>query len=170
MKNLAEVTVNGKSLGIVWHAPYRVDATSALKPGANEVNDQGDQCLGQPADRRSATGRDDEIYLRGCEALQGEFAVAAFGTARTGEAGKGNRAIGLPMSLLDRRQSLGSAASRSAGCCPAELWSLLDNFEWTQGFSQRFGLIYVDYKIQKRIPKDSAARYTQIIRSQGAIL
>ena len=37
VKNLAEVTVNGKSLGVVWHAPYRVDATAALKPGANEV-------------------------------------------------------------------------------------------------------------------------------------
>ena len=37
VKNLAEVTVNGKSLGVVWHAPYRVDATSALKPGANEI-------------------------------------------------------------------------------------------------------------------------------------
>jgi hypothetical protein len=37
VKNLAEVIVNGKSLGIVWHTPYRVDATSALKPGANEV-------------------------------------------------------------------------------------------------------------------------------------
>jgi hypothetical protein len=37
VKNLAEVTVNGKSLGIVWHTPYRVDATRALKPGANEV-------------------------------------------------------------------------------------------------------------------------------------
>ena len=37
VKNLAEVTVNGKSLGIVWHAPYRVDATTALKPGANEI-------------------------------------------------------------------------------------------------------------------------------------
>ena len=37
VRNLAEVTVNGKSLGIVWHAPYRVDATNALKPGANEV-------------------------------------------------------------------------------------------------------------------------------------
>jgi hypothetical protein len=37
VKNLAEVTVNGKSLGIVWHTPYRVDVTSALKPGANEV-------------------------------------------------------------------------------------------------------------------------------------
>jgi beta-glucosidase len=45
-----------------------------------------------------------------------------------------------------------------------------DNFEWTQGFSQRFGMIYVDDKTQKRILRDSAARYTQIIRSQGAIL
>jgi alpha-L-rhamnosidase len=37
VKNLADVTVNGKPLGIVWHVPYRVDATSALKPGANEL-------------------------------------------------------------------------------------------------------------------------------------
>jgi alpha-L-rhamnosidase len=37
VKNLAEVSVNGKSLGIVWHAPYRVDATSALRPGVNEL-------------------------------------------------------------------------------------------------------------------------------------
>jgi hypothetical protein len=37
VKNLAEVTVNGKPLGEVWHTPYRVDATVALKPGANEL-------------------------------------------------------------------------------------------------------------------------------------
>jgi hypothetical protein len=37
VKNLAVVTVNGKPLGTVWHAPYRVDATSALKAGANQV-------------------------------------------------------------------------------------------------------------------------------------
>jgi hypothetical protein len=37
VKNLAEVTINGKGLGQVWHPPYRVDATSALKPGANEI-------------------------------------------------------------------------------------------------------------------------------------
>ena len=37
VKNMAEVTVNGKSLGLVWHAPYRVDVTNALKPGANEI-------------------------------------------------------------------------------------------------------------------------------------
>jgi hypothetical protein len=37
VKNLAEVSVNGKSLGIVWEQPYRVDATPALKPGANSL-------------------------------------------------------------------------------------------------------------------------------------
>jgi len=37
VKNLAEVSLNGKSLGVVWHAPYRVNVTSALKPGANEL-------------------------------------------------------------------------------------------------------------------------------------
>ena len=38
VKNLAEVTVNGKSLGVVWHTPYRVDASGVLKPGENEVS------------------------------------------------------------------------------------------------------------------------------------
>jgi hypothetical protein len=38
VKNLAEVTVNGKALGVVWHAPYRVDVTSELRTGANEVS------------------------------------------------------------------------------------------------------------------------------------
>jgi len=40
VKNMAVVTVNGKELGTVWHAPYRVDVTSALKPGPNEVTVQ----------------------------------------------------------------------------------------------------------------------------------
>lgn len=38
VKNLAEVSVNGKPLGIVWKSPYRVDATGALKAGANQVD------------------------------------------------------------------------------------------------------------------------------------
>jgi hypothetical protein len=37
VKNLAEVTINGKNLGQTWHEPYRLEVTSALKPGANEV-------------------------------------------------------------------------------------------------------------------------------------
>jgi hypothetical protein len=37
VKNIAEVTVNGKPLGILWKTPFRVDVTSAMKPGANTV-------------------------------------------------------------------------------------------------------------------------------------
>ncbi len=49
-------------------------------------------------------------------------------------------------------------------------WSLLDNWEFTQGFTQQFGLIYVDRPSLKRIPKDSAQTYAAIIRSRGASL
>lgn len=44
------------------------------------------------------------------------------------------------------------------------LWSLLDNFEWADGYSKRFGIVYVDYATQKRIPKLSAAFYKETIR------
>jgi hypothetical protein len=37
VKNLAEVAVNGRSLGVAWKKPFRVDVTGALKPGANSV-------------------------------------------------------------------------------------------------------------------------------------
>ncbi len=43
------------------------------------------------------------------------------------------------------------------------LWSLLDNFEWADGYSKRFGIHYVDYKTQRRIPKLSAEWYREVI-------
>jgi beta-glucosidase len=42
-------------------------------------------------------------------------------------------------------------------------WSLMDNFEWAEGYSQRFGLIYVDYPTQRRIPKDSYHWYARLL-------
>jgi beta-glucosidase len=47
------------------------------------------------------------------------------------------------------------------------VWSLLDNFEWSNGYSKRFGLIYVDYATQRRVLKDSAKWYAQVIARNG---
>src|SRR6185312_7089156 len=49
-------------------------------------------------------------------------------------------------------------------------WSLLDNFEWQAGYTQRFGLLYVDFPTQRRIWKDSARWYRAMIASRGGML
>jgi beta-glucosidase len=45
-------------------------------------------------------------------------------------------------------------------------WSLLDNFEWEHGYGKRFGIVYVDYATQRRIPKQSALWYRDFIASR----
>lgn len=47
-------------------------------------------------------------------------------------------------------------------------WSLMDNFEWAEGYKQRFGLIHVDYETLKRTPKESSKFYAKVI-SQNAL-
>jgi len=43
------------------------------------------------------------------------------------------------------------------------VWSLLDNYEWAKGYTQRFGIVWVNFETQQRVPKDSAAWYARLI-------
>ena len=49
-------------------------------------------------------------------------------------------------------------------------WSTMDNFEWSRGYFDRFGLIHVDYETQKRTIKDSGYWYKEVIKTNGAHL
>jgi beta-glucosidase len=46
-------------------------------------------------------------------------------------------------------------------------WSLLDNYEWEHGYTQRFGITWVDYDTQARVTKDSALWYQRVIRENA---
>jgi beta-glucosidase len=47
------------------------------------------------------------------------------------------------------------------------VWSLLDNYEWDRGYTQRFGIVHVDYATQRRTPKDSALWYRSVIAANA---
>ena len=48
------------------------------------------------------------------------------------------------------------------------VWALLDNFEWSSGYSARFGLVYVDYPTQRRLPKESFRWFADQIKAHSA--
>jgi beta-glucosidase len=60
-------------------------------------------------------------------------------------------------------RELGKAVESGCGIKGYFHWSLTDNFEWHSGYSDRFGIIFVDYETQKRIPKDSYHWYSKVI-------
>lgn len=70
------------------------------------------------------------------------------------------------------RDHLGAVRRAIADGVPVKgyfIWSLLDNFEWGYGYSQRFGLVYVDYPTLQRIPKGSFYWYRDFISSQRTL-
>jgi beta-glucosidase len=69
--------------------------------------------------------------------------------------------------LARHLQALHQAKEEGANVQGYFVWSLLDNFEWAEGFEKRFGIVYVDYATQKRIPKDSYFWYQGAIREGG---
>lgn len=62
---------------------------------------------------------------------------------------------------------MGRAVAEDIPVLGYQHWSVMDNFEWCQGYAPRFGLIHVDYTTQKRTLKDSAYFYRDIIKANG---
>lgn len=83
-----------------------------------------------------------------------------------------NRQVDDPKRVDYLRRYLTQAARAIAEGAPLRgyfVWSLLDNFEWAYGYGKRFGLVYVDYETQARIPKTSARWYSRVIAENRII-
>ena len=65
---------------------------------------------------------------------------------------------------------LGHAISDGADVRGYHAWSLMDNFEWADGYSSRFGLVYVDYPTQKRTVKESGYWYSRVAKANAVPL
>jgi beta-glucosidase len=88
------------------------------------------------------------------------------------EAGFGSNSGRIPdkLRLSYLENHLGEVASMVAAGVDIRgyfLWSLMDNFEWAEGYSARFGIVHVDYATQKRTVKDSGRWYEALIKARG---
>jgi len=63
--------------------------------------------------------------------------------------------------------AVGAARDEGVDVTGYFVWSLMDNFEWAEGYAKRFGLIYVDYPTQRRIPKLSYSWYRAFLGGRG---
>jgi beta-glucosidase len=69
--------------------------------------------------------------------------------------------------LRDYTDAMRAAIAAGADVRGYFVWSLLDNFEWASGYDPRFGIVYVDYSTQRRLPKASFHWYAELIRRRG---
>lgn len=67
--------------------------------------------------------------------------------------------------LADHFKAAENAIARGAKLAGFFVWSLFDNFEWAFGYKKRFGIVWVDYETQERIPKSSALWYANVIKN-----
>jgi beta-glucosidase len=71
--------------------------------------------------------------------------------------------------IVSHLQSLQKAVSEGVPVKGYFAWSLLDNFEWAEGYAKRFGIVYVDFDTLERTPKMSFYKYKEIIAANSAI-
>jgi len=72
--------------------------------------------------------------------------------------------------LVSHLDSVEKAISQGVPVKSYYYWSLLDNFEWAEGYAKRFGIVFVNFETLQRIPKLSASVYSKVIASNGSVL
>jgi len=158
-------------IGLNYYAPWIVrDAPEGN--GVPGLNTKADWATGYAPHQRTDDGWD--IYpkgfydiLRDMAAHTGNLPIeitengAAYNTGPDdqGHVHDAKRIAWLRAHLLELSRAIRDGVPVRAYHC----WSLLDNFEWADGYTQRFGLVYVDFKTQRRLPKDSAAWFAKVI-------
>jgi beta-glucosidase len=130
------------------------------------------------APRREWTAMGWEIFPQGLQDLavriHREYAPAALYVTENGAAFDSQPAPGEPAADARRidfiRSHLQAAHRAIAGGVPLAgyfHWSLIDNFEWQHGYTKRFGLVWVDYPTQRRVPKGSARWYREVVAANA---
>jgi beta-glucosidase len=130
-----------------------------------KADSNGGEPITVPGDDVERTGMGWEIYPDGLYELlvrlHERYDLPPLYVTENGAAFPDSRANGsVPdperISYVDRHlDAIGRAIDHGVPVRGYFLWSLLDNFEWTHGYSQRFGIVYVDYETLERVPKSS---------------
>lgn len=165
--DFAAISVPTDFLGVNNYSRFLVRGKSALP--------LADGCDGvAPVPGACYTDMGWEIYPQGLRdlliRLHHEYHVPAIYVTENGAAFKdywnGNGYVNDPRRVSFLRKYIQAASEAFEQGVPLKgyfVWSLMDNYEWAEGYSKRFGIVYVDYPTQRRIIKDSGYWYAQLI-------
>lgn len=164
-KDMPKIKCKLDFVGVNVYQPF-ADGSWGNKP-AEEIPDDKKTSMGWVIDGRVLYYTIKFFYERyGLPVLVTENGMADNDVVVNGEV-KDDKRIKF---INDYLSSVKRAVSEGIPVMGYQYWSLMDNFEWAEGYGPRFGLVYVDYKTQKRTLKNSAYHYKKIIESNGAII
>lgn len=174
--DLAEIAAPMDFLGINYYRPTFACATPAeVEPlGFRALSGEELRARGYEVTEMGWAVLPDELGML-LRRLHDDYAPAALyltenGAAYADEVQAG--AVHDPARMAYLHGHLAAARAAIAEGVPLRgyfAWSLMDNFEWGHGYSKRFGLVYVDYPTQQRLPKASAAWYRRVIAANAIV-
>jgi beta-glucosidase len=164
-------------LGVNYYFPARVQAVprEEADPAARAVDDLGALSARLPGDELTEMGwpvdadglRRLLVWLRDTYDGLPPVYVTENGRASVDEPRDGVVDDPERISYVDRHlRAVAQAVGEGVDVRGYYLWSLLDNFEWSEGYAKRFGLVHVDYETLTRLPKASFAWYRDLIAAR----